>query len=89
MAKIIIVMISRLRTDPPFLAMSVAQVKKKKKSAEKYIDVSAPHRPLGVRCYTLRIPPSALTSMLNFFFCLFPDSRDGHRQKGGNARSLE
>ena len=30
MAKIIIVMISRLRTDPPFLAMSVAQVKKKK-----------------------------------------------------------
>lgn len=70
MAKIIIVMISRLRTDPspPFLAMSVAQVKKKKKSAEKYIDVSAPHRPLGVRCYTLRIPPSALTSMLNFFF---------------------
>ena len=68
MAKIIIVMISRLRTDPPFLAMSVAQVKKKKKSAEKYIDVSAPHRPLGVRCYTLRIPPSALTSMLIFFF---------------------
>lgn len=68
MAKIIIVMISRLRTDPPFLAMSVAQVKKKKKSAEKYIDVSAPHKPLGVRCYTLRIPPSALTSMLNFFF---------------------
>lgn len=68
MAKIIIVMISRLRTDPPFLAMSVAQVKKKKKSAEKYIDVSAPHRPLGVRCYTLRIPPIALTSMLNFFF---------------------
>lgn len=71
MAKIIIVMISRLRTDPPFLAMSVAQVKKKKKSAEKYIDVSAPHRPLGVRCYTLRIPPSALTSMLNFFFACF------------------
>ena len=69
MAKIIIVMISRLRTDPPpFLAMSVAQVKNKKKSAEKYIDVSAPHRPLGVRCYTPRIPPSALTSMLNFFF---------------------
>ena len=68
MAKIIIVMISRLRTDPPFLAMSVAQVKKKKKSAEKYIDVSAPHRPQGVRCYTLRIPPIALTSMLNFFF---------------------
>lgn len=68
MVKIIIVMISRLRTDPPFLAMSVAQVKKKKKSAEKYIDVSAPHRPLGVRCYTPRIPPSALTSMLNFFF---------------------
>ena len=89
MAKIIIVMISRVRADPPFLAMSVAQVKKKKKSAEKYIDVSAPHRPLGVRCYTLRIPPSALTSMLNFFFCLFPDSRDGHRQKGRNARSLE
>ena len=68
MAKIIIVMISRLRTDPLFLAMSVAQVKKKKKSAEKYIDVSAPHRPQGVRCYTLRIPPIALTSMLNFFF---------------------
>ena len=68
MVKIIIVMISRLRTDPPFLAMSVAQVKKKKKSAEKYIDVSAPHRPQGVRCYTLRIPPIALTSMLNFFF---------------------
>ena len=88
MAKIIIVMISRLRTDPPFLAMSVAQVKKKKKSAEKYIDVSAPHKPLGVRCYTLRIPPSALTSMLNFFSLLL-DSRDGLRQKGGNARSLE
>lgn len=68
MAKIIIVMISRLRADPPFLAMSVAQVKTKKKSAEKYIDVSASHRPLGVRCYTPRIPPSALTSMLNFFF---------------------
>lgn len=32
MAKIIIVMISRVRADPPppFLAMSVAQVKKKK-----------------------------------------------------------
>lgn len=89
MAKIIIVMISRLRTDPPFLAMSVAQVKKKKKSAEKYIDVSAPHRPLGVRCYSPGIPPSALKSMLNFFFPLFLDSRDGLRQKGGNARSLE
>lgn len=42
--------------------------RKEKKTAEKYIDVSAPHRPLGVRCYTPRIPRSALTSMLNFFF---------------------
>ena len=89
MAKIIIVMISRLRTDPPLFGDVRRASEKEKKSAEKYIDVSAPHRPLGVRCYSPGIPPSALKSMLNFFFPLFLDSRDGLRQKGGNARSLE
>lgn len=69
MAKIIIVMISRVRADPPLFGDVRRASEKEKKSAEKYTDVSAPHRPLGVRCYSLRIPPSALTSVKFFFAC--------------------
>lgn len=68
MAKIIIVMISRLRTDPPLFGdvRRASEKEKKKKNQQKNTLMLA--RRTDLWGYTPRIPPSALTSMLNFFF---------------------